>query len=65
MFDRGLYREKHGKIFYSETLIFGKEHDLVELYQVCSKYNPGAKIGLAPGVNRDLVSFQQIPVRKL
>ena len=35
-----LYREKHGKNFLSETirpkaLIFGKNHDLVDLYQVC------------------------------
>ena len=43
-----LYREKHEKIFMSETtkhraLIFGMKHHLVDLYQVCSKYTPWAK----------------------
>ena len=42
----GLYREKHEKIFLSETirhraLIFGMKHNLVDLYQVCSNYAPG------------------------
>ena len=41
----GLYREKHEKIFLSETtspraLIFGMKHHLVNLYQVCSNYAP-------------------------
>ena len=36
------------KIFLSETtrpraLIFGMKHHLVDLYQVCSNYTPGAK----------------------
>ena len=40
MFYIGLYREKHGKIFSSETssprvLIFGMKHHVVNLYQVC------------------------------
>ena len=64
MFYIGLYREKHGKIFLSETirlraLIFG--HILAStsgLYQVCSNYAPGAKI------TRDMVSFLQIPICK-
>ena len=39
MFDFGLYREKHEKIFSSETirpraLIFCMKHHLVDLYQV-------------------------------
>ena len=43
-----LYREKHQKIFLSETtspraLIFRMKHNLVDLYQVCSNYTPGAK----------------------
>ena len=46
----GFYREKHEKIFLSETtrpraLIFGMKHYLVDLYQVCSNYTPGAKNG--------------------
>ena len=43
------------KIFFSETtrpiaLIFGMWHRLMVLYQVCSNYAPGVKIGPAPGV---------------
>ena len=54
MFYIGLYREKHGKIFWSETirpraLIFGMTHQQVDLYQVCSNYAPGAKNGLVWG----------------
>ena len=54
MFYIGLYREKLGKIFLSETirprvLIFGMLHHLVNLYQVCSRYIPGAKNGPASG----------------
>ena len=46
---------KHEKIFLSETLrpralIFGMQHHLVDLYQVYSNYDPGAKNGSAPGV---------------
>ena len=46
----GLYREKHGKIFLPETirhraLIFVMKHHLVDHYQVCSNYAPGAKNG--------------------
>ena len=42
------------KIFLSETLrprvlIFGMLHFLVDLYQVCSNYAPGAKNGPALG----------------
>ena len=52
----GLYREKHEKIFLSETirpraLIFGMMHYLVVFYQVCSNYSPEAKIGSTSGVN--------------
>ena len=51
----GLCRENHEKIFLSETtrpraLIFGMKHHLVNLYQVCSNYIPGAKNCPAPGV---------------
>ena len=50
-----LYREKHEKIFLSETtkpraLIFGMKHHLVDFYQVCANYTPGAKNGSTPGV---------------
>ena len=49
-----LYREKHEKISCSETtrpraLICGMKHHLVDLYQVCSNYAPGAKKWLGPG----------------
>ena len=60
------------KIFLSETirlraLIFGMLHHLVDLYQVCSNYAPGAKMAphqMSPGTwsafNRYLsVSFKQ------
>ena len=45
----------HEKIFLSETirdraLIFGMYHHLVDFYQVCSNYVPGAKNGSASGV---------------
>ena len=54
MFSKGLYREKHGKIFLSETirpraLIFGMKHHLTDQYQVCLNYAPGAKNGPAQG----------------
>ena len=50
MFYIGLYREKHENIFSSETtrpraLIFGMKYHIVDLYQVCSNYAPGAKNG--------------------
>ena len=68
MYYIGLYREKHEKIFLSETirprvLIFGMYHPLVDLYQTCSNYAPRVKNGPAPGVTRDIVSFQQITVK--
>ena len=49
IFYKGLYKEKHGKIFLSETirhraLIFGMYHHLVDLYQVCSKMPQGLKM---------------------
>ena len=54
MFYIGLYREKHGKVFWSETtrpraLIFGMKHHLVDLYRVCPNYTPGAKNGPTRG----------------
>ena len=66
----GLYREKHGKIVLSETimpraLIFGMQHEIVDLYQVCTNYAPGVKIGPTPGVTGNMASFQQIPICKL
>ena len=53
MFYVGLYRENLEKIFLSETtgprvLIFGMLHYLVNLYQVCLNYMPGAKIWPTP-----------------
>ena len=72
MFYIGLYRDNMEKIVLSETviirrraLIFGMYHDLVNLYQVCSNYTPGAKIGPTPGVTRDTASFQPIPMCNL
>ena len=55
MFNIGLYREKHEKIFLSETtrpraLIFIMKHHLVNLFQVCSNDIPGAKNGPSRGV---------------
>ena len=54
MFDIGLYRVQHEKIFMSENtghraLIFGMQNHLVNLYQVYSNYSPGAKNGPASG----------------
>ena len=60
------YIGKTLKIFLSETarpraLIFGMVHYLVDLYQVCSNYGPGAKSGPVLGItcltlaNRTLV----------
>ena len=48
------FRENMKKIFLSKTiwptaLIFGMWHQLVDLYQVCSNYAPGAKNGPARG----------------
>ena len=50
MFNIGLYRGKHEKIVLSDAtrpraLIFGMKHHLVNLFQVCSIYIPGAKNG--------------------
>ena len=50
-----LYRENMKKSSNPETtrlrvLIFGMKHHLVNHYQVCSNYAPGAKNGPAPGV---------------
>ena len=55
MFYVGLYREQHEKIFLSETtrlraLSFDMQYHLVNLYQDCSNYIPGAKNGPASGV---------------
>ena len=54
MFYMVLYREKHDHIFLSETtrpraLIFDMKHHLVNLYQICSNYIPGAKNGPPKG----------------
>ena len=48
------YLVKHEQFFLSETiwprvLIFGMYHHLVDLYQVCSNYAPGAKKGPTGG----------------
>ena len=48
------FEMKTTKIFLSETtrpraVIFGMKHHLVDLYQVCTNYAPGAKNGSAPG----------------
>ena len=58
------------KIYLSETirpraLIFGMEHNLVDLYIVYSNYAPRVEIGSTPGVTRDTTTFQQIPICKL
>ena len=54
MFYIGYDREKNGKIILSETkrpsaLLFGMQHHLVDLYQVCSKYTPWAHNGRPQG----------------
>ena len=57
MFYIGLYKEKHEKIFLSETirlrtLIFGMYYHLVDLYRAFSNYAPGAKMAprqVSPG----------------
>ena len=48
MFYIDIYREKHEKFFLSETisLIFGMQHHLVDLFQVCSNNALGTKNGL-------------------
>ena len=65
MFYIGLYSEKREKIlFLSQTmirlraLIFGMYYHLVDPYQVCSNNALGTIKWLAPGVARDMVSFQ-------
>ena len=54
MFYISLYREQHEKnlseAIRPRALIFGMYYHLVDLYQVCSNYSPGAKTGPAPGV---------------
>ena len=50
----GLYRVQQEKIFLSETarpraLIFGMYYHLVNLYQACSNYSPGASNGPVSG----------------
>ena len=57
------------KIFLSKTtrpraLILSMKHHLVDLFQVSSNYAAEAKNGSPPGVARDMVSFQQIPICK-
>ena len=52
----GLHKKKHYKFFFSETtrtkaLILSIYHHLVDHYQVCSNYAPGAKIGPAMGAH--------------
>ena len=54
MFYICLNRENMKKMFLSETrrhrsLIFGMQHHLVDLFQVCSNYVPKAKNGPARG----------------
>ena len=54
MFYIALDMENKKKIFFSETrkprtLIFVMLHHLVELFQVCSNYDPGAQNGPARG----------------
>ena len=62
MFYIGLYRVQHEKIFLSETtrpraLSFCMKYHLVNLYQFCSNYSPGAKNGPASGVTEFGVFF--------
>ena len=54
IFYTGLYRVNMEKIFLSEAirpraLIFGMQHKLMDVYQVCSNYASGAKNGPAQG----------------
>ena len=53
MFNISLYKKSMNN-FLSETirlraLIFGMKHHLVNLYQICSNYIPGAKNGRPGG----------------
>ena len=64
MFNLGLYRETHEK-FFSEiirprALIFGMQHQLVDLYQVCSNYDQRANKGPAPGVLHCLIDGKNL-----
>ena len=50
MLCQGLSKEKHEKIFLSETtMLFGMKHYLVVFYPVCSNYTPWAKNSPTPG----------------
>ena len=51
MFFIGLYIGRNmDETTRPRALIFGMQHYLVNLYQVCSNYIPGAKNGPTPGV---------------
>ena len=55
MFYIEIYMVNLNTIFLSDTtwpraLILGMYYHLVDLYQVCSNYTPGANNGPAPGV---------------
>ena len=72
MFYIVLYREKHEKIFLSETirlraLIFGMYHHLVDLFQVCSNNALGTKNGLpqvSPGTWSAFNRFQYVSFKQ-
>ena len=66
----GLYRENHEKILLSETtrpraLIVGIMHHLVNLYQVCSNYIPGAKNDPTPGDQMFYIDLYRENMKKL
>ena len=49
----------------SETtcyLLYIALYSTVVFFQICSKFGPGAKIFLTPGVTRGMVRFQLIPI---
>ena len=70
MFYIGLNREKHEKIFLTETtrprvLIFGMKHHLVDFYQVCSNHTPGAKNAPHPGGHMLYIGLNREKVEKI
>ena len=70
MFYIGLYREKHEKIFWSETTrlrawTFGILYYLVDLYQVCSNVSPAAKNGPRPGGHMCYIGLYREQLEKI
>ena len=70
MFNIDPYREKTLKNILSETrmprsLIFGTQLCLVDLYQDCSNYSPGVKIGPSPRATLYIDTYREKPLKIL